>query len=82
MVNEQLKKYPLEMESEKELQKRIDELEKGLAQEKWQRDIERQNAQQAKEHTEWAKKEKAYNDRVLYIFIGACALPFLILLLK
>jgi hypothetical protein len=70
------------MESEEELRKRIENLEKGLALERYQRDIDRQNARQAREHAESARKEKAYGNRTAFFFFAACALPFIIAWLK
>ena len=67
------------MESEEELRKRIEELERGLAQAKWRVDMDRETA----ERKEYARKEKQKENGTFYwamaIFI---VLPFLYLWLK
>ena len=67
------------MESEEELRKRIEELERGLAQAKWRADMDRETA----ERKEYARKEKLKENGYAYwaltIFI---VLPFLYLWLK
>jgi hypothetical protein len=73
------KKYPLAMESKDELRKRIEELEYGLAQAKWQSDLDRQISEQKEYARELKKKEDGYFYWALAIFI---VLPFLYLWLK
>jgi len=67
------------MESEEELRKRIEELEKGLAQAKWRADMDRQTAEQKEYVREMKKKENGYAYWALTIFV---ILPFLYVLLK
>jgi hypothetical protein len=67
------------MESEEELRKRIEELERGLAQAKWRADMDRETA----ERKEYARKEKQKENSTFYwamaIFV---VLPLLYLWLK
>ncbi len=67
------------MESEEELRKRIEELEKGLAHAKWRADMDRQTAEQKEYVREMKKKENGYAYWALTIFV---ILPFLYVLLK
>ena len=69
------------MESEEELRKRIEELEKGLAQAKWRADMEAQKAKDQANIAEIRKEGKRENN-IFFIFAAACALPFIIAWLK
>jgi hypothetical protein len=69
------------MESEEELRKRIEELEKGLAQAKWQADYEAQKVRDKANLDELRKEDKKENNTFL-IFAALCALPFIIAWLK
>jgi hypothetical protein len=69
------------MESEEELRKRIEELEKGLAQAKWRADMEAQKVRDQEYITEVRGENKKEN-RTFYIFIALCALPCVYLWLK
>ena len=69
------------MESEEELRKRIEELEKGLAQEKWRADYEAQKVKDQANISELRKENKKENN-TFFIFMALCALPFILLLLK
>ena len=69
------------MESEEELRKRIEELEKGLAQAKWQADYEAQKVRDKANLDELRKEGKKENNTFL-IFAALCALPFIIAWLK
>jgi hypothetical protein len=70
------------MESEEELRKRIEELEKGLAQAKWRADFEAQKVRDQAKVDEIRKeyqKENSYFYWAVAIFI---VLPFVYLWLK
>lgn len=67
------------MESNKDLRKRVEKLEKDLAEAKWQSDLDRQIAERKEYARELKKKEDGYMYWALAIFI---VLPFLYLLLK
>lgn len=67
------------MEPEEELRKRIEELEKGLAQAKWRADMDRQTAEQKEYVRKEKQKENSYAYWALAIFI---VLPFFYYLLK
>jgi hypothetical protein len=70
------------MESEEELRKRIEELEKGLAQAKWRTDFEAQKVRDQANIAEIRKenqKENSYFYWAVAIFI---VLPFIYYLLK
>ena len=69
------------MESEEELRKRIEELEKGLAQAKWRADMNAQNAKDQANIAEMRREGKKENNTFL-IFAALCALPFIIAWLK
>ena len=73
--------YSLPMESEEELRKRIEELEKGLAQAKWRADFEAQKVRDQANIAE-IRKENQKENRTFYIYIALCALPFIYLWLK
>jgi hypothetical protein len=60
------KKYPLAMESKDELRKRIEELEYGLAQAKWQSDLDRQISE------ENSRKKKTGTSIGLWRFLLCC----------
>jgi hypothetical protein len=67
------------MESNKELRKRVEQLEQGLAEAKWQSDLDRQIAESKEYAREAKKKEDGYFYWALAIFV---VLPFLYLWLK
>ena len=67
------------MESEEELRKRIEELERGLAQAKWRADMDRQAAEQKEYVRKEKQKENSYAYWALAIFI---VFPFFYYLLK
>jgi len=67
------------MESEEELRKRIEELEKGLAQAKWRTDMDRETAERKEYVRKEKQKENSYAYWALAIFI---VLPFFYYLLK
>jgi hypothetical protein len=69
------------MDSEEELRKRVEELEKGLAQAKWRADYEAQKVKDQANIAEVRKKNKEENN-TFFIFIALCALPFILLLFK
>jgi hypothetical protein len=69
------------MDSEEELRKRVEELEKGLAQAKWRADYEAQKVKDQTNIAEVRKKNKEENN-TFFVFIALCALPFIWLLFK
>ena len=69
------------MESEEELRKRVEELEKGLAHQKWRADYEAQKVKD-KANIDELRKENKKENNTFFIFIALCALPFILLLFK
>jgi hypothetical protein len=69
------------MESPEELRKRVEELEKGLAHQKWRADYEAQKVKDQANLDELRKENKKENN-TFFIFIALCALPFILLLFK
>jgi len=67
------------MASEEELRKRVEELEKGLAEAKWRADLDRQTAQQKEYARMMKKKENGYAYWALTLFVIP---PFLYVLIK
>ena len=74
--------YPLPMESEEELRKRREELEKGLAQAKWRADMEAQKARDQANIEEQRKENQTANGYFYWALTIFIVLPFLYLWLK
>jgi hypothetical protein len=74
--------YPLPMESEEELRRRIEELEKGLAQAKWRADMEAQKVRDQAMIDEIRKENKKENNTFYWAVAIFIVLPILYVLLK
>ena len=69
------------MESEEELRKRMQEIEKELAHQRWRADYEAQKVRDQANIAEIRRENKKENNTFI-IFIALCALPFILLLFK